>query len=94
MYKLKNMHILISFFFFFVASGQFAPNWLTSNYLQTGFKKVIDGDLCGCKTGSTSTPTSTLTFTTAFTVLPNLGYGMTSYQGNLFFNSGDDLLYN
>lgn len=89
-----NIHILICFFLVVLASGQFAPNWITSNYIQTGFKKVIDGDLCGCKTGRTSTPTSTLTFTTAFNVLPNLGYGMTSYQGIMFFYLGDDYLYN
>lgn len=71
----------MSLFLIVVASGQFAPNWVTSNFIQTGFKKVIDGDSCSCKTGNSSTPTATLTFTTPFTVLPNLGYGITSYQG-------------
>lgn len=82
--KLIISHILTSFILAIVAAGQFAPTWITSNYIQTGLKKVIDGDACNCKTGNSSTPTATLAFTTAFTAVPNLGYGITSYQGNLF----------
>jgi hypothetical protein len=57
------------------------PTWLTSSYVQADSKKVINGDLCRCTTGNTSTPTATMPFTTAFTNIPNLGYGVSNYQG-------------
>lgn len=45
---------------------------------------MIDGDLCLCKTGNTSTPTTNMPFTTAFLSIPNLGYGISNYQGIYF----------
>ena len=58
-----------------------APTWVTSSYVQANSQKVINGDLCNCTTGNTQTPTATMTFVTAFTLIPNLGYGISNYQG-------------
>lgn len=58
-----------------------APTWITSNYLQADTKKVIDGDALGNTTGNSSTPNATFTFPNAFTQIPNLGYGISGYQG-------------
>jgi hypothetical protein len=60
-----------------------APTWITSPYVQADSKRIINGDLCSCTTGSTTTPvpTGTLLFTTAFPSIPNLGYGISNYQG-------------
>jgi len=59
-----------------------APTWITSSYIQAGSKKIINGDTTGTTTGNSSTPTGTLTFTTSFSQIPNLGYGISGYQGN------------
>lgn len=61
---------------------QVAPTWITSNYLQADSKKVINGDVTGTTVGNASTPTATIPFTTAFGAVPNLGYGISNYQGN------------
>ena len=57
------------------------PTWITSNFVQADSRRVIDGDACACKTGNSSTPTATMPFATAFPSIPNLGYGMSNYQG-------------
>lgn len=62
----------------------YSPIWLTNSYVIADSKKVINGDLCSCTTGNSSTPTATMTFTTAFSTAPNLGYGVSSYQGSYF----------
>lgn len=83
--KINKMHILsqglILLFLINRTVAQVAPTWITSSYVQAASKKVIDGVACSCKTGNTSTPTATLTFVTAFSAVPNLGYGITNYQG-------------
>ncbi len=58
-----------------------APTWVTSPYVQAKSHRVINGDLCSCTTGNTSTPTATMNFANAFTLIPNLGYGISNYQG-------------
>lgn len=58
-----------------------APTWLTSNYIQADSRKVIDDSITHNITGNTSHPNATLTFANAFTVVPNLGYGISNYQG-------------
>ncbi len=57
------------------------PTWVTSSYVQANSQRVIDGDICNCKTGNSQTPTATMTFVTAFGAIPNLGYGISNYQG-------------
>jgi hypothetical protein len=64
-----------------VISVSVAPVWITSSYVQAASRRVINGDICSCTTGNSSTPTATMTFTTAFTIIPNLGYGISNYQG-------------
>lgn len=62
----------------------FVPTWVTSSYVQANSKRVIDGDATSTKTGTntTPTPTATIPFITAFTAIPNLGYGISNYQGS------------
>ena len=57
------------------------PTWITSSYVQADSARVINGDACNCTTGNNATPTGTLNFPTAFTAIPNLGYGISNYQG-------------
>lgn len=63
---------------------QVAPTWITSSYVQASAKRIIDGDVTGVKTGNTATPTATVPFITAFAAVPNLGYGISNYQGSIF----------
>lgn len=79
MIKVLSQGLFLLYLIYEVA-GQVAPTWITSPYIQAASKKIIDGDLCTCKTGNTSTPTATMTFTTAFSAPPNLGFGVTNYQ--------------
>lgn len=70
-----------------VAFGQVAPTWITSSYVQAASQRILNGDACGCKTGNASTPTATMTFASAFSAVPNLGFGITNYQGDDVFGS-------
>jgi hypothetical protein len=60
-----------------------APTWVTSQYVQADSYKIIDGDLCSCTTGNSSTPTATMIFTNAFSSLPHLAYGISRYEGKM-----------
>lgn len=54
------------------------PTWQASNYLQASSSKIVNY----VKTGNSQTPTGTITFPgTAFSVQPNLGYGVSGYEG-------------
>lgn len=61
------------------------PTWVTSPYVQADHRRVINGDACNSKTGNNTTPTGTLAFPTAFASIPNLGYGISNYQGNFIY---------
>jgi hypothetical protein len=61
--------------------AQVAPTWITSSYVQAASYKIINGDACGCKTNNASTPTASITFATSFPAIPNLGFGISNYQG-------------
>lgn len=63
------------------AVNTFVPTWVTSPYVQADSKKLIDGDVTGNTVGNNTTPTASIPFTTAFTAVPNLGYGISNYQG-------------
>ena len=54
-----------------------APTWVGNTYVQAGSKRIVNG----VETGSNVTPTSTITFTVAFTTAPNLVYGISDYEG-------------
>ena len=70
-----------------VLSAGVPPTWLTSSYVQADTNTIIT-----TLTGSNSTPTATLNFVTAFSSLPNIGYGIIGYVGKTFFILGDDFL--
>ncbi len=73
--------ILVYILIYFVQSVPVVPNWVTSSYVQADSQKIINGDICSCTTDSSLTPTATMNFATAFTLIPNLGYGISNYQG-------------
>jgi hypothetical protein len=80
--KLMNlMNLILVYSIIFVRSITVTPNWITNSYVQANSQKNIDGDICNCTTGNTQTPTATMTFVTAFTLIPHLGYGISNYQG-------------
>lgn len=59
---------------------QVAPIWVTSPYLKAGSNNIIT-----VLTGSSATPRATIPFTgPAFTSIPNLGYGASTYRGIFF----------
>jgi len=53
------------------------PTWLTSPFFKAGNRAVINNNL----TGSSSNPQYTFTFSSSFTNIPNLAYGIKNYQG-------------
>jgi hypothetical protein len=73
--------ILVYTLIYFVRSITVAPSWVTSPYVQADSQKIINGDICSCVTDSSSTPIATMNFVNAFTLIPNLGYGISNYQG-------------
>lgn len=83
---------IISLLLVAMSFAQVAPTWITSSYVQAASKRVIDGDACSCKTNNLTTPTATMTFVTAFPAVPNLGFGITNYQGKNYIILGDDYL--
>ena len=78
--KLINL-ILVYSLIHFVRSVSVDPTWVTSSYFQANSQKIIDPSNCSCTTGNSSTPTATMNFATAFTLIPHLGYGISNYQG-------------
>ena len=60
------------------------PTWLTSSFLKSGSNKLIDGDERRRTVGPGDRQTANVTFPgTAFTRVPNLGYGISKYEGDL-----------
>lgn len=66
-----------------VTSAGVPPTWVTSSYVQADTNNIITSI-----TGNTATPTATLNFATAFSSLPNIGYGMIGYVGKNIFIKG------
>lgn len=56
---------------------QVPPTWVTSPLVKAAQFNVIN-----TLTGSSATPTATMTFTSAFSMVPNLAYGIINYEGN------------
>jgi hypothetical protein len=88
--QLPDMNLLQFLLLFLVnikfALSQVPPTWQTSSYVQAGSFKVVDYVTCSCSVGNTSTPTASTSFTTAFGAPPNLGYGVSGYEGNYYIN--------
>jgi hypothetical protein len=64
-------------------SLQISPTWVSSSFVKADSAKIIDGYAVGHTIGTGSTPTATMPFPgTAFTLIPNLGYGITQYVGS------------
>ena len=61
-------------------SLQVPPTWLTSPFVQ-----AAQNDVLSTLTGSSSTPTATLTFPNAFISTPNLAFGIINYIGTFGF---------
>lgn len=62
---------------------QVPPTWVASTLTRAGTQNVINNIL----TGNTSSPNVTITFSSGFSAIPNLCYGISRYEAN-------DLLYN
>lgn len=75
-----------------ITQCQVVPTWITSSFVQAESKKIINGDVTGTATGNSSSPTSTMTFLTPFPTVPNLGYGISGYQGIYYLYAGTDYL--
>lgn len=61
-----------------LATCQVPPTWVTSPYVRAASNKVIS-----TLTGSTSTPAYTFTFSSPFSTVPNIAYGINKYIGKL-----------
>lgn len=78
--------ILISHTQYVLSVLTYPPIWLTSNYLQAGSYMIIDSSVSNKATGNSSTPKGSITFGSSFSAPPNLGYGISRYEGNLSLN--------
>jgi hypothetical protein len=59
-----------------VMTASVAPTWVTNSLVKAGQGNLVNG----VKTSSNSIPpTATMTFSSAFSALPNLGYGIMNY---------------
>lgn len=77
---LKKTIMNILFFRLTLEIIQVPPIWITSPYLKAGFNNIIT-----VLTGNTATPTATIPFPGgAFTSIPNIGYGASTYNGKFF----------
>jgi hypothetical protein len=54
-----------------------APTWVTSSFVKAASYTIIT-----TRTGTGSTPTATMPFSSAFPSPPNLGYGIIDYEGD------------
>ena len=75
----------------FTISVQVPPTWLSSEFVKVDSAKVIDGYSAGQTIGAGRNPTATMAFYgTAFTQIPNLGYGVSQYVGKYTVIIGSD----
>ena len=82
------MLVLLLVFRVFVHVGtaiSVAPTWVTSSLV-----KADQYNLIATKTGNNITPSVTMTFSSAFTAPPHLGYGIINYEGNNVVIVGND----
>lgn len=80
--------LILTFLFVSIieAVNKYTPTWITSNYIKSDCADVISN-----KTGNASQPSATIPFPgSAFTQVPNIGYGAFNYQGNNILIIGDD----
>lgn len=54
-----------------------APTWMSSPFVKAGQNNLINN----VKTGNTSTPQATMTFSSAYSSPPHLAYGIINYEG-------------
>lgn len=82
-----GLHLLI-LFLISVGCLQIPPIWLTNSYVQSQ-----SNDISTTSTNlSTTTSIVTYPFSTAFSAVPYIAYGIFNYEGNLFINLANDLL--
>mgnify|MGYP000992947022 CR=1 FL=1 len=65
------------FFVYSLKAITVAPTWVTSNYVKASSYLIINGTI---KVGSTQTPTATMTFSSAFSSVPHIAYGICHYE--------------
>lgn len=76
------IHVLYLLCFVLLAKSamiQANPTWVTNSYIQAASKAVINNVL----TSNATTPMATFLFATAFSAVPNFGYGIYGYEGML-----------
>lgn len=64
------------------SSASVPPTWITSSYIDANSNRVINN--AQTNNSKSPTPSATMTFGISFTTAPNLGYGLSNYQGTLF----------
>ena len=62
-----------------VTAATVAPTWVTSSFVKAGQGNLINYVL----TGKSASPTATMTFSSAFSAVPNLGYGIINSEGKI-----------
>jgi len=80
LFYLPIINNMLSYFLFLLSfvTCQVPPTWVTSPYVRAASNRVIS-----TLTGSASTPAYTFTFSSPFSTLPNIAYGINKYIGKL-----------
>lgn len=54
--------------------------WVTSTFIKSDSKRIVDAATTGRTVGPSQTPTATMPFSgNAFSMVPNIGYGISAY---------------
>jgi hypothetical protein len=87
-YLIPTLYLLLINLKESISASSYPPTWLTSPYMQAGSFLLINTTTS--PTGNNTTPKGTITFPKSFTSTPNLGYGISRYEGNMYIIIGND----
>lgn len=76
--KIYSFLVSLLFSHSIVRALTYPPQWITSHYI-----RASSADIITTRTGNSSTPTAIIPFSSAFTQIPNIGYGAISYMGKI-----------
>jgi hypothetical protein len=82
-YLITTLYLLFNELQPSISTISYPPNWVTSPYMQAGSFLLINTTGSANPVGNNTTPKGTINFNRSFTSVPNLGYGISRYEGTL-----------